>query len=149
MYNKILVPLDGTNGVGTIFDHIVVLARCSQAEVLLLYVEEPPIMLGWDEVIDTSAYHQKRTQQRKKMKSYLAALQEEFIKKDVKAQIDVVCGTILKSILRIAGEERIDLIAMATRDSEDSSHAVCGSLAGGLLKSTNLPLLLMCNESNK
>ena len=52
MYRTILVPVDGSKRAEAIFRHVENLAKGSDAKVVLLKVEEEPIMLGRDEVID-------------------------------------------------------------------------------------------------
>lgn len=53
MYHNILVPLDGTKMAESILYWVEDMARLDKAKVILLQVEDAPMMLGRDEVIDT------------------------------------------------------------------------------------------------
>ena len=52
MYRTILVPVDGSKRAEAIFRHVENLAKGSDAKVVLLKVEEEPINLEHDEIID-------------------------------------------------------------------------------------------------
>ena len=52
MYRTILVPVDGSKRAEAIFRHVENLARGNDATVVLLKVEEEPINLEHDEIID-------------------------------------------------------------------------------------------------
>ena len=57
MINRILVPLDGSKRAEAILSHVESIAKSNNAKVFFLKVEEEPIMLERDEVIDfTQAY---------------------------------------------------------------------------------------------
>ena len=78
MYHNILVPLDGTDMAEAVLDHVKKMACENQAKVILLQVEDVPMMLGHDEVIDTSTYHRRLEKRKKRVKSYLANLTSTF-----------------------------------------------------------------------
>ena len=54
MYQTILVPVDGSRRAEAILSHVLHLAKQDNARVVLLKVEEEPIMLDRDEVIDVA-----------------------------------------------------------------------------------------------
>ncbi|MGD8881322.1 MAG: hypothetical protein PVI82_05500 [Desulfobacterales bacterium] len=59
MYKKIRVPLDGSKRAEEILDPVENPAKGYGAKVLLLQVEEEPLLLGCDEVVDASTLHQQ------------------------------------------------------------------------------------------
>ena len=115
MYHNILVPVDGTKRSEAILDLVKDMALKDQARVIFLKVEDPPILLGRDEVIDIPAYRKGREECKTKDQSYLTELEEEFQKCGIKVQCQITCGPVVKSILDTAETEKVDLIAMATR----------------------------------
>jgi len=58
MYQTILVPMDGSKRAETILSHVESIVKSNDAKVLFLKVEEEPIMLERDEVIDIAKYHE-------------------------------------------------------------------------------------------
>ena len=57
MYNIILTPLDGSKRSESILPHVEEMARKFNSKVFLLRVEEPPLSLDIDEVVDLSRCH--------------------------------------------------------------------------------------------
>ena len=112
MYRNILVPLDGTKRSEAILELVKDMALHEQIRVIFLKVEDPPIMLGRDEVIDIPAYRRGREECQAKDQSYLAELEEEFQKNGIEAQCQIACGPVVSSILDTAESEKVDLIAM-------------------------------------
>ena len=78
MYQTILVPVDGSKRAEAILSHVENLAKSNDASVVFLKVEEEPIMLGRDEVIDSERYHEAFEKQKKLSQAYLESLQTQF-----------------------------------------------------------------------
>jgi len=146
MYKNILIPLDGSRRAEVILDPIEKLARQHQSRVTFLRVEAPPIMLGYDEVIDEKAYRKMRKKQKKRVNAYLTLLKEEFQKKGIEAEFKIVYGSVVESILNAAKNSNCDLIAMATRGLNGSLPVICSSIAVGLMQKADCPLLLVRNN---
>jgi nucleotide-binding universal stress UspA family protein len=143
MYQTILVPLDGSKRAETILSHVEHIAKQNKAKVVFLKVEEEPIMLGRDEVIDIDRYHAKFENQKKSALAYLAALQSRFSHSDLQVDIRLDYGTVVKSILKTATETGADLIAMATHGWSGLARVSYGSVAAGVLQAAELPILLI------
>ena len=115
--------------------------------MILLKVENPPILLGRDEVVDIPAYRKGREECKAKDQSYLAELEEDFQKCGIEAQCRIACGSVVAKILDTADSEMADLIAMSTRGIRRFRWEAADSVAAGLLQKTDRPLLLMRDES--
>ena len=148
MYHNILVPLDGTKRAEAILDLVEDMAMHDEARVILLKVEDPPILLGRDEVIDMPAYRKGREECKSQDQSYLADLQAKFQEKSIDAQYQIACGSVVASILDTAETEKADLIAMSTRGISRFSREVGESVAAGLLKAADRPLLFLRDEAD-
>jgi len=143
MYKTILVPLDGSKRAAAILPHVEELARRYGAKVIFLRIEEDPVMLGHDYVIDISNYEQERDLRMKEAELYLAGLGGEFIEKKIRAKKIVSYGSVVQSILDTAEREGADLIAMASHGRGGLSRVFYGSVAAGVLHRVDRPLLII------
>jgi nucleotide-binding universal stress UspA family protein len=143
MYQTILVPLDGSKRAEAILSHVVPIAQQNKAKVVFLKVEEEPLLLGRDEVIDIDKYHVMFENKKKNALSYLAAIQSRFRQQDLNADIRLVYGTVVKSILKAAEDADADLIAMASHGLSGLARVSYGSVAAGVLQAAELPILLI------
>jgi nucleotide-binding universal stress UspA family protein len=116
MYNTILVPLDGSERAEAILRHVEDLARRYGATVIFLQVVEPvPLSVGLERAY--TVLREEFERRIKQAESYLAALQEEFCEKGIKAQTHVAHGLPAEAITAVAESEGADLIAMASHGS--------------------------------
>ena len=143
MYQNILVPLDGSKRAEAILPHVENLARCYNAKVVFLIVEEPPLMLEYDEVIDMAKYQKERDQRKKQIAVYLASLQEEFHAKGIEAEVLVGRGSVVQAIIDTAEREKTQLVAMASHGHSGLPRTFYGSIAAGVLQRIDRPLLLI------
>jgi nucleotide-binding universal stress UspA family protein len=142
VYKKILVPLDGSQLAEEILDPVKDLASEFGAKVLLLQVEEEPLMLGRDEVIDEST-HQQQKQRRRQIESYLSYTEKRFQEKGIEVKYYIAYGPVVGSLLTVADKEDVDLIALASHGLDGSYWAMNRSVAARLLERAHRPLLLI------
>jgi nucleotide-binding universal stress UspA family protein len=143
MYKTILVPLDGSKRAEAILPHVEELALRFGAKVIFLRIEEDVMMLGYDEVLDLSAYQQNRDRRKKDAESYLAGLEGVLNEKNISAKRIVSFGSVVQSILDTAEREGADLIAMASHGRSSLSRVFYGSVAAGVLHRVDRPLLII------
>ena len=93
MYHNILVPLDGSNMSEAVLRHVEGMARQNQAKVILLQVEDGPVMLGRDEVIDTFTYKRRQKKRKQRVKAYLTNLIEQLQESGIDAQYKIRYGS--------------------------------------------------------
>ena len=142
MYKKILVPLDGSQLAEEILDPVEDLSQKLRAQVLFLQVEEKPLMLGYDEVVDPSAY-QKQEQRKKQMESYLSRIEKRFQEKGIETKHYIAYGPVVGTLLVIAEKDDVDLIALASHGLDGSYRAMCRSVVARLLERARRPLLII------
>lgn len=148
MYKTILVPLDGSSRAECILVHVADMALRYNADVVLLQVVSPiiPVMdpdaflleLGLDEIkarINDAA-------------SYLDKLKDELVKKGIRVRPIVNHGSVVETIIRIAGQETADLIAMASHGRTGLARVFYGSVAAGVLQHIDRPLLLIRSRND-
>jgi len=149
MYQTILVPLDGSKRAEAILSHAESIAKSNDAKVFFLKVEEEPIMLDRDEVIDIEKYHEAFEKQNTLSQAYLDDLQARFDESGIQAVTRLVFGSVVKAILNMAAETGTDLIAMATHGLSGLARVSYGSVAAGVLQAANIPILLIRSGSDK
>ena len=148
MYHNILVPLDGSKMAESILDHVEDLARKDQSKVTLLQVEDAPMMLGRDEVIDTDTYKKNLNRRKERVKSYLLGLIESLEERGIEAHYKIVYGSVIKAIMETAEEEKADLIAIATHGFDVLSRSVFGSVTAALVQKVHCPMLITHRRGN-
>jgi nucleotide-binding universal stress UspA family protein len=135
---RILVPLDGSNLATQALGPALDLAELLGAELLLLQAIPPiPYVEGYYYVV---------TDQEPELAEAQAALDgmaERLSTDRRKVSARAVLGYPITEIQRIAREEGIDLIAMATHGRGGLARVVMGSVATGTLQRAELPILLV------
>lgn len=145
MYQKILVPLDGSVRAEAVLPHVEELAFSFQAEMILLQVVEPVFIYT-----DVHGYVQDQTLEGyrrqaliQQSETYLKALEGEFEEKNISVKTFVEEGPVVGTIIGVAEREDADLIAMASHGRTGLAHVFYGSVAAGVLHRVDRPLLLI------
>lgn len=143
MYRTILIPVDGSKRAEAILTHLEKLLQIKEAQVVLLKVEEAPMMLERDEVVDVAGYQARFDQCTRLSTAYLEDLKTRLREKGIQAETRLACGTVVKTILATAAEINADLIAIATHGVGGSPRVSYGSTAAGVLQAADIPILLI------
>jgi nucleotide-binding universal stress UspA family protein len=143
MYKTILVPLDGSQRAEAILPHVQDLAGRGEAKVIILYVEEPSVLLERDEIIDMDRYWQERRHAREEIEAYAAGIIRDFKDKNISAQLLIGQGPVVRCIIETASQEGADLVAMASHGRGAIERTFYGSVAAGVLQRIDRPLLLI------
>lgn len=144
MYKKILVPLDGSKRAEAVLPHVEELAYHTKSQVVFLqvvehqYVYTDPFGYNYLGVHETSY-----DAQLKEAETYLGGLEGEFKEKNIVTKTVVEVGSIAHTIIRIAEQEEVDLIAMASHGRTGLAHVFYGSVAASVLHLVDRPLLLV------
>lgn len=143
MYQTILVPLDGSKRSASILPHVEQIARRFKSHIILMRVEEPPLTLERDEVVDLELCHQEFTRCIEEAESYLSHWKAFFEEKDIRADTRLAYGSVVNSILKTAQDSQADLIAMASHGLSGQPRSFYGSVAAGILQKVDRPLLII------
>jgi nucleotide-binding universal stress UspA family protein len=149
MYKKILVPLDGSERAETILPHVVELAQAGQSQVLMLSVVEigtgelSPTLALPGATLDYDLYLKTMKKAEEDSENYLKAKANELNGQNIKTEWKVFKGNTVNSILSVAEDEDVDLIAMASHGRTGLSQFFFGSVAMGVLHRAEKPLLLV------
>ncbi len=144
MYQKVLVPLDGSELAECALPHVRNLLRCGYtAEVILLNVIEFPslyIAKGYDLTTIQALIS-------KSVKKYFADLESRFKEEGVKVKSVILAGNAPQSIIQYARENDIDLIVIATHGYTGMKQLMFGSVALKVLHDAHVPVLLIRPDS--
>jgi nucleotide-binding universal stress UspA family protein len=147
MYNKILVPLDGSKLAECVLPHIEALAKgCQVKEVEFLRVFEPFRMPNSGEFILSEKDMAKLDAEHKaEAEKYLQELVKKSHSNGVKTS-----GTVIKrregvaeDLAEYAKKSGADLIVIATHGRSGPSKWVWGSVADRTLRSSCVPVLMV------
>lgn len=141
MYKKILLPLDGSQRAEKIFPNVESLAHQFESKLHLLYVIEP-IWVTDPHLTVTPLIHEIE-KQTKWAENYLDAKCEAFRAKGIEAESQIIFGSVVSTILKVAEEEDVDLITIASHGRGGVGRAFFGSVAVGVLHRAERPLLLI------
>lgn len=145
MFRKILLCSDGS-------DHAVRAAECAtqlaaqfNAELVLLSVFNPaeaitPYMGGWEIAMTTEVVAELA---RETHQSVQAATTPVLDKMQRPYRSRQETGHIVESILRIAEEEKADLIVMGSRGRGIFKSLLLGSVSSGVLHHAHCPVLIV------
>jgi nucleotide-binding universal stress UspA family protein len=137
-YKKILVTLDGSSLSESVLPHAQAMGRQFSAEVILLQVvPESDATLG---DFDTGESGEKAHH-------YLTDKASTFTEDGVKVRTLVKEGDPVKTILHVAEDEKVDLIAMATHGWSGLDRLFYGSVTDRVLRSATHPMLVIRPES--
>jgi nucleotide-binding universal stress UspA family protein len=134
MFERILVPLDGSENAEMVFPYSVELASRFGSTVILVTISEsatPDI----DHLYRTYLKHA-----RKKMRQHLKAWMAD---ETVTLKSEVLSGDPAREILRIAKDEDAGLILLASRGSSAEGPWLLGHIAAKVLRATEKPVMLI------
>jgi nucleotide-binding universal stress UspA family protein len=148
MYQKILVPLDGSKLAESALPHVESLAKCSPGvEVMLVSVterisgfravDEPDLPSG--ERLIPEAVGKEERQARK----YLDRIAKPLADKGIKVLTEVLLGKPADEIILFATNEGCDLIIMASHGRSGPSRWTHGSVAEKVFRSNCAPILMV------
>jgi nucleotide-binding universal stress UspA family protein len=136
MYQKMLVPLDGSELAECVLPHVkAIAAGCGIGQVVLLKVVEPPLAEINDEVIRKAGV--------KAAEDYLAKIQTKLNKEGLAVETKVLTGLPAETIIDFAQRNKVDLVALATHGRSGISRWIFGSVADRLVRSSSAPVLLI------
>lgn len=170
MYQKILVPLDGSALAADVLPHVQEIVRCAGAQVVLLRVTPPPRhihddadvveprwtgaaprtlnSLSWDLMADPIQRDEWIEHEVEVAQHYLDSVEAQLTKAGMRVRTLVRPGAAAEAILGAADAEGIDLIAMSTHGWTGLDRFLLGSVADRVAHYAKVPLLLVRAEDH-
>jgi nucleotide-binding universal stress UspA family protein len=155
MYEKILVPLDGSDVAEAILPDIEKIATRmapnTQVEITLLQVISN---LTYNVLTDDDRaqipYNENDLQQIKGMaKSYLDKIADKMSNKGINVKTVVTAGHAAEEVIKVAENTNADLIAMSTHGRSGLRRWALGSIADKVVHESNIPVLLVRAKHEK
>ncbi|MFN2147175.1 MAG: universal stress protein [Anaerolineales bacterium] len=143
MFEKILVPLDGSARAEAILPQAESLALEFASRLILLHVIEPGSSLMSPHGSHPDVSIELTRQKKDELERYLAGKKGEFREKGVEVETVLAQGPVVETIIQTAAEYDVDLIAMASHGRTGLQRVFYGSVAAGVLQSVDRPLLLV------
>lgn len=150
MFNKILVPLDGSELAECVFPYVEDIARKRDSRVEAVFVVEHYEMPFHGGV----AFNEEnlRAIERSAIKSaeqYMSTVKQRLLSKGIEVNTVVLEGKIADSLVDYASNNGFDLIVMATHGRSGLARWVVGSVADKILHCSTVPMLLIRSESQE
>jgi nucleotide-binding universal stress UspA family protein len=137
MYKHILVAVENSAADRTIIDHVRQLAGLTGARLLLVHVAD-----GW------AARHYNALQLRESEemaidRQYLEQLTAQLMASGFETRWRLAMGDPAREIMRVASEEKVDLIAMSTHGHRWLNDLLRGATADRVRHGVMVPVLLL------
>jgi len=145
MYQKIMVPLDGSELAECVLPHVEAIATgCEVKDVVFVRAVEPLQLPSGSEWLPTPEERQRiDSSHRSDAQDYLNELVGRLKYGGVNLQTEVIMGKAAEGLADYAEKNAVDLIVIATHGRSGVSRWVWGSVAGRILRSACVPVLMV------
>ena len=140
MYNRILVPLDGSTFAEAALGHARTLARCTGADIVLVRVATLPM---YEYVAAEPLLYQSIEQDsEKESAAYLDKVAGDLKAEGFHVSAETCAGPVAETILDYARDISADIIVMSTHGRSGLARWFIGSIADKIVRGATLPVLL-------
>jgi nucleotide-binding universal stress UspA family protein len=138
MFERILVPLDGSPRAEAVLPQIAKILKREDSEILLLGVPQPPSIAFGTELAPPLI-----VDYRGETKAYLGRLEQQWMEQGARVRSLVEEGPPAGTILETADRENVTLIAMATHGRTGLARWVFGSVTEKVIRASSVPILVL------
>jgi len=149
MFQRILVPLDGSELAERAVPVAASIARATGGSVILLRATTQATDLYWLSVEASQGAQDVMQVRRDESKHYLAQLASSHVLEGVETATKVVDGTPAEAILALASSQQADLILMCSHGYTGFKRWVLGSVAHKVAWHSATPVLILHESSQK
>ncbi len=149
MYDKILVPLDGSKESECIIDHVRIIAKaCGTSKVVLMRVIEPFSPGATNYIGETNV---KNVQQKsmEAAEEYLSYVSESLRNHCGGVETVVVEGNTAAAILDYIAKGDVDMVAMSTHGESGFTRWAVGSVTQRVMQHSPVPLMTVLPPGRK
>jgi nucleotide-binding universal stress UspA family protein len=137
MYHRILIAIENSSADRAVLEHIEQLARLTGAELLLVHVADGFAARHFDDL------KLRESDEMRDDRAYLARLCEEMSSRGFHCAARLAMGDPATQLVRVAGEEHVDLIAMSTHGHRFLQDLLRGSTADRVRHQVTVPVLMV------
>ena len=149
MYQKILIPLDGSDLAERSLEHAKAIAQgCNVADVIVFRVIEPLSTQTLSALAEAGGDSVGKARERNQQdaKDYVSKVKNNLRTQGITSQAVTVEGRAADEILSYTGKNNVDLIIMSTHGRSGLSHFFFGSVAEKVSRHSRIPVLLLAPE---
>ncbi|WP_292473376.1 universal stress protein [Methanosphaera sp.] len=152
MYNKILLPTDGSKNSERAIAHALTIAEFEDAEIVVLNVVDSVYLTGLPEEDLITKSEMILEEESKKVTSRVESIIKEIEEekgsegKDIKITTKTIEGNAADVILKISESDDIDLIVIASSGKHMLDRFLLGSVTEKTVRHTKVPILVIPNE---
>jgi nucleotide-binding universal stress UspA family protein len=149
MYERVLVPLDGSKVGEAALDHVErLLSKISpdvKTEVIIFQVltSLTHYVIAGEASVQVPYTDKEIANITKKAKEYLSKATECLKNKGINIKTKVATGKAAEEIVKAADEFKVDLIAMSTHGRSGLSRLTFGSITDKVLRTAGMPVLVV------
>ncbi len=148
MYQKVLVPLDGSETSECVLPHVENIARsCKSAEIILFRVCEHSAVLAdypaefktsWEDHVRQETEHQQT-----QCRLYLSDMEKKLSTAGFKVTSASGLGNPVEEILKYAEQNRVDLIVIASHGHSGITRWAFGNTVQRVIQASTVPVLVI------
>src|SRR4029079_17588453 len=137
MYNHILVAIENSAADKTVIEHVRELATLTKASLLLVHVADGWAARHYDEL------KLRESEEIKGDRAYLDRITEDLVTSGFTVRARLAMGDPATELVKVANEERVDLIAMSTHGHRFLNDLLRGSPADRVRHNVAMPVLMI------
>ena len=146
MYEKIMVPLDGSELAECVLPHVEGFIKgCHVSNVVFVRVVEPitaPVGIG-NVYVGREESRERESTRKSAVKDYLNQIVDRLKHEGTELHSEVLVGRVADSLADYTEKNDIDLILIATHGRSGVTRWVRGSIADKILRYSNVPVLMV------
>jgi len=145
MYQKIMVPLDGSELAECVLPHVeAFISQCQIRTIVFVRVLEAitPAVAG-EYAINVEELENREAARKTAAEEYLTQVVGRMKPGGTTLEKEVLVGRIADRLAEFAETQNVDLILMATHGRSGVSRWVRGSVADRILRSASVPVLMV------
>ena len=145
MYEKIMVPLDGSDLAECVLPHVeAFIEGCHVNHFVFVRVVEPAATFySGDYPISPEVMKERETAGERMARDYLDQVVGRLEHKSTELHSEVLVGNVADSLADFSEINEFDLILIATHGRSGVNRWVRGSIADKVLRSSNIPVLMI------
>ena len=145
MYQKILIPLDGSELAECVFPHVeAFIKECRVNNIVFACVVEPTLPSFHGEFpVSMEDLEERDAARRSSAKKYLEEVANRLKPEGAELAVEVLVGRVAESLSEYADNNDVDLIIIATHGRSGVTRWVRGSVADKILRSASVPVMMV------
>jgi nucleotide-binding universal stress UspA family protein len=151
MYQKIMVPLDGSKLAECVLPHVeaFIEGRYTPHVVFVRVVRPAAVIYGGDYVVNPEMLRETESADISAAKDYLDQVINRFKHEGVTLHSEVLVGRVADSLADFNEKNNFDLVLIATHGRSGVNRWVRGSVADKVLRASNIPVLMVRAPGSK